>query len=558
MSDDAIGLIKNLQLNDGQVLEIGKDDIVVFVGPNNVGKSQSIQDIFNLCSQEDYPAIVIKELSINNPSVSAVQRAIQLNCITVDKGDHLEYTGLKYCGNSFQINSYKRNSTSLGVVRDLFVSYLDTEKRLQLADPPDRINRDEPKTHPIHYPTFIPEYRDALSSYFKRAFGNDLTPNIMYGRTIPLCIGPTVKLSGEYENEQTRLEQYGEILAHYDQVQCQGDGVRSFVGIILNLMIESMQIFLIDEPESFLHPPQARIIGQIIGEMTATGKQAFISTHSKDVIEGLLETCSNRVKIVRITREDDINHFAVLDNEHISAIWKDPLLRYSGIVDSMFHQSVVLCESDSDCKMYSIIFGHIKEAQDKYPQTQFVQSGGKHRLANMAVVLQALKVDYRVIADIDIIDDEHVFRNLIERCGGTWASIEDDYNLVVSNSKLRPKNIERKELQDIIEGDDAEYISDSEAQCLRKALSKRNAWHDIKRGGSSAVLRGDSYASLQQIIEYLKTIHIFIVPVGELESFIPDCGDHGPKWVNAVLEKYPDLDDRKYESIANFVTSWGL
>jgi len=39
----------------------------------------------------------------------------------------------------------------------------------------------------------------------------------------------------------------------------QGDGVRSFVGLLLDTMV-SMPIVLIDEPEVFLHPPHARLL----------------------------------------------------------------------------------------------------------------------------------------------------------------------------------------------------------------------------------------------------------------------------------------------------------
>ena len=37
-----------IEFNDGsKVSDIGKNDIVVFVGANNVGKSQTLKDIYN-------------------------------------------------------------------------------------------------------------------------------------------------------------------------------------------------------------------------------------------------------------------------------------------------------------------------------------------------------------------------------------------------------------------------------------------------------------------------------------------------------------------------------
>ena len=40
-----VGYISRLQFNNGESLDVKQDDIVVFVGPNNAGKSQSLKDI---------------------------------------------------------------------------------------------------------------------------------------------------------------------------------------------------------------------------------------------------------------------------------------------------------------------------------------------------------------------------------------------------------------------------------------------------------------------------------------------------------------------------------
>ena len=40
------GYISRLEFNTGESLDVKKNDIVVFVGPNNAGKSQSLKDIY--------------------------------------------------------------------------------------------------------------------------------------------------------------------------------------------------------------------------------------------------------------------------------------------------------------------------------------------------------------------------------------------------------------------------------------------------------------------------------------------------------------------------------
>ena len=45
-NEKAGGYISQLKFNNGETLDISANDIVVFVGPNNAGKSQSLKDIY--------------------------------------------------------------------------------------------------------------------------------------------------------------------------------------------------------------------------------------------------------------------------------------------------------------------------------------------------------------------------------------------------------------------------------------------------------------------------------------------------------------------------------
>lgn len=135
-------------------------------------------------------------------------------------------------------------------------------------------------------------------------------------------------------------------------------------------------------------------------------EKAFISTHSEEIIKGLLEACPQRIKIVRITRKEDTNAFSILSNEKFDEVWNDPLLKYSNIMSSLFHKVVVLCESDSDCKMYSIVENFIKQTEGKYSEALFIHCGGKHRMAKISTSMCALNIDIRLIPDIDVLNDE--------------------------------------------------------------------------------------------------------------------------------------------------------
>ena len=47
--------ISIIQFKSGLELALNRDDIVVFVGPNNAGKSQVLQDIDSLCERPYMP-----------------------------------------------------------------------------------------------------------------------------------------------------------------------------------------------------------------------------------------------------------------------------------------------------------------------------------------------------------------------------------------------------------------------------------------------------------------------------------------------------------------------
>ena len=57
----------------------------------------------------------------------------------------------------------------------------------------------------------------------------------------------------------------------------------------------------------------------------------------------------------------------------------------------------MLCESDSDCKMYSIVENFIKQTEGKYSEALFIHCGGKHRMAKISTSMRALNIDIRFI-----------------------------------------------------------------------------------------------------------------------------------------------------------------
>lgn len=551
--------ISELTFNDGEKILIKKNDIIVFVGPNNVGKSQTLEDINNLVSERDN-TIIVKGIQYHKCLGDIVQYLEKIS--VVEHNSNMKYyRGLNYNINDANIRQYSRGE-KLGALAPVFVCHMKTQQRLNIVNPPESIMRTQSNSHPIHSAVSNSKYRKWLSDNFERAFGEKLIPNSLFGSIVPLCIGESVNLGDEYVDDQERLEAYAEILDSYKQVQDQGDGIKSFTGILLYLMITRFSTYLLDEPESFLHPPQAQIMGQILGETLNENQQAFISTHSEHILKGLLNTCPERVKIIRITRSENENYFSTLDNNKLNTIWNDSLLRHSNILSGLFYKTVVICESDSDCKMYSIIASYLKQEESKYSEALFVHCGGKQRIAKISSSLKKLGIEVKVIPDIDILNDQIIFKELIMCHEIEWESIKVYYNDIVSNIHSEKEQIERltvkREIEQCLGESQEKYLSKQEIQSIQNSVRIVSKWKKIKEAGVQGLPSGNATMSFNTLNKILKLKGIHMVPVGELERFIREVGGHGPEWVNQVLEKYPDFKDGVYDNIKKFVVELNL
>ncbi len=555
-SIDCGGYISEISLNDGKRVDVRKNDIVLFVGPNNAGKSQALRDIYSI-SGNGKNGIVIKDVHIQKYTTPIKTLLDRISVGQKSHGRDLYHVLGKQYSFDESTNSYYQGVAHYWAYRDLFVSNLNTEARLSICMPAANIPRNTPKDNPIHYAAFEGKYRKWLSESFQKAFKESLIPNTNHGGNIPLCIGEPVKLEDKYDDEQSRQEAYAEILDGYKQVQDQGDGIKSFTGILLYLMMDHFCTYLIDEPESFLHPPQARIMGQIIGETLRDNQQAFISTHSEEIIKGLLETCPERLKIIRITRDKDVNHFSILSNDKLRLVWSDPLLKHSEIMTGLFHETVVLCESDSDCQMYSIMDSYLKQAEGKYSETLFLHCGGKQRMAKIITALRSIDILVKVITDFDVLNDESVIKGIAVACGISWDNVSKDYSIFISNLHCKNDTINRNNafssIKSIFEGSKNTSLSKEEIKRIHEVIATESIWSLLKKSGKSALPAGDATGAFNRFNQAFVSAGLFIVPCGELECFIKEVGGHGPVWVNTVLEKYPEFGNPVYGDLLQFV-----
>lgn len=381
-----------------------------------------------------------------------------------------------------------------------------------------------------------------LNSFMQRAFGRSIVVNRHAGANVHLHIGEV-----EMEEPAVGLRSpYLEAVMKLPLLSVQGAGMQAFMGTMLTLASGNYDIVLLDEPETFLHPPQARLLGEVVAEMSRDGgPQVIVATHSDDFVQGVLDGSKVEadVSVVRITRPADLeNRVAQVDPESIRSLYRDPLLRYSRILDGIFYKGVVLCEAESDCTYYSAALTAY-EGEDSLGASDllFTHCGGKDRLQRAFEALDAAKVPTAVIADIDLLSDLQKFKSLFEAMGGVFDSISASYNVLTSsirNHRVQPnREVARREVLKALDGADDEFLSNDEMKLVVTAVRAESGWSQIKRKGVGAIDSGDPLAAFESILSAGKAVGLFLLAVGELERFHPDIGGNKQTWLRTVLER---------------------
>ena len=370
---------------------------------------------------------------------------------------------------------------------------------------------------------------------------------------IPIHVGqPPQKADGEERGSTSYLEK----LRPLPLLEAQGDGMRSFSGILFDVFTTIKTVTMIDEPEAFLHPPQARLLGRMLVKNKPNDRQLFISTHSEDFLKGLLDADSDNVKIVRINREGNTNKIKTLNNEDVKNLWKNSILRYSNILSGLFHSKVVICESDTDCRFYQAILNALYEGQNKVsPDILFTHCGGKERFKAVVPALKALDVKTVVVADFDVLDKEVTFKTICERMGIEWDNVKSKWKTIFDIVEKQSTQIEtedvKREIKAILDGITTPQLSDDDIEAIKSKLKASSAWSKVKKQGRS-YFSGSVQADLDNLMNTCKGKGLHIVPIGELECFCKSLASnstHGTKWLNLVLGKdlanEPELEEAR-------------
>lgn len=502
--------------------------VTVFVGPNNSGKSKVLSEIEQYCRRgsKDASAVILDDLAFAGLADDKALQAIEQIRQAPNPGeavsiDHI-LVGSRHGRQqvpAVSLAQFVQNpQTNVGAFCQWFLTHstliLDGRNRINLVNQQSGgdlqqapqssfqvLFRNDEKRHEVrrivseafatHFvidPTSLGQLRIRLSS---RAPVNDLEERGIHAEAVQF-----------HANAQL-----------IDQAS---DGVKAFTGIVTEVMAGDPRVLLVDEPEAFLHPSLAAKLGYEVSRAALSAdKRVFVSTHSPTFVMGCIQSGAP-VNIIRLTYRGGVATARVLPSAEILELMRNPLLRSTGVLSGLFYEFVVVTESDADRAFYQEINERLLRFKPEWgiPNCLFINAQNKQTVQTILRPLRKLGIPAAGIVDVDVLKDG----------GTTWTNL--------------------------LSGANVPGIAHGSLATMRSAVKQAmdSTGRDMKRDGGIAVLNPPEREAAENLLAQLGEYGIFVVPGGELESWLKHLGasGHGPSWLISVFERMgedPDAAD---------------
>jgi ABC-type cobalamin/Fe3+-siderophores transport system ATPase subunit len=486
------------QITGGTALSFAPGPMTVFVGPNNSGKSTILREIGGSGANR-----ILNKLDEITPDIDKIKQIFGPKTKHYDDGRiHISFTDpFGGSGASYTFPS-SAEARELPKIYKKFISVsvrLDGVTRLTLTETIPLAGYNSSPNH-VLYELFRDDearerVRKEIASVFDLYFTIDITDlaNLRVNMSrIPLPRPDIEKLitteeAELFQNQATEISQFG-------------DGVRAFTGIIASVLSSDYRRILIDEPEAFLHPPLVRRLGKILSQLASERQgNVFASTHSADFVMGCIQSGS-LVNIVRLTYQDNIPSARILPGGELQQMMHDPLLRSTGTIGALFHRGAVVCEGHTDRVLYEEINERLLGIGEGMKDVLFLNAMNKQTIYKVISLLRKMGIPAAAVVDLDIIKDRDLSvllkaANVPTDLAKLWSNLKNSISNKFSELNVDPK----KEGLDIL---------DKESQTVALHL-------------------------LDNVAEY----GVFIVPVGEVERWLPHVGATGEKtkWIVSLF-----------------------
>ncbi|POM09944.1 ATPase [Pseudomonas sp. WP001] len=492
----------------------------IFVGPNNSGKSTALREISGTCSNSPHmhPKIIkkIKFKTYTEEEARILIKEIAVTGVAADN-EILEIRAGRFVNlvnpATLLHQLTNTNQDMIGYIQNYLmycVLSLNGEARTGLINEQAATNLHEhPTTTFQRLLTDLPS-RKEISRIIEEAFGLHFLLDATNLGKIRIRLSENTPPD---DIERSLTEEAIKFQAAAEPIERYSDGVKAFTGIVTELIAGNPQLIFIDEPEAYLHPSLAQKLGTEISRLaTKNNKQVFISTHSPYFIMGCI-SAGTPVNIIRLTHQKRVATGRLLRSHDIVELMRTALLRSSGVLSGLFYDTVIVTESDADRVFYQEVNDRLLRFKSDLgiPNCLFLNAQNKQTVHIITKPLRKLGIAAASIVDIDVIKDG----------GQVWTK-----HLTAAN------------------------IPDISLQSLQNTRNNINkafelTGKDMKRDGGVTLLTPDNQQAARDFLDAVKSYGIFIVPNGELESWLPELSITGEKsvWLTKILESMGDDPD---------------
>lgn len=203
MSDDEDGqsvkglkpvTIEGIAFNDGTLLDVAEGAIVLFVGANNVGKSQSLRDIASQtgainvdANSHSVATVELKWEEAKDAAKAWFRENVPMKSLST--GDFFDTKGHRAPLSKVDADIDAANGLPARTGR-LISIFANAEERLLLSQPAPAIDLIEATpSHPIHVLANDQSLMDEFSELTEQAFGSEITLDLTAGNSLILRVG---------------------------------------------------------------------------------------------------------------------------------------------------------------------------------------------------------------------------------------------------------------------------------------------------------------------------------------------------------------------------------
>jgi ABC-type cobalamin/Fe3+-siderophores transport system ATPase subunit len=549
-----------LSIGGNAPMKLDPFGITAIVGSNNSGKStllRQLRDVLNSGPQaiQNDPIKMATGVQINAAGTSAdffAWLTENAHYIETPPGQYgrgifrYGHQGVDVLSAAAQWDSLN-NAQSLGALSQVFAFSANGDNRFQYAQAAGaRAEGTDPPSEPLHHLQDDRELFRKLSDLSQRVFNQPLTLDDS-GISLRIRMGRSTVTVPRLDESR---REYAKALAQLAPLDVQGDGVKAFFSLFVPLIAATYSIVIVDEPEAFLHPPQAFAAGKAMGEIAKSSEvQVILATHDKDFLAGVLAS-NAPLRLARLQRNESDVAVRDVAASALRDLWQERLLRYSNVLSGLFHRLVVICEGEQDCHFYqAALEDYIESRADTEPvsvaasDVLFVPTNGKAAMAQVAGIVHAAGVPTVIVPDLDVLDDEAIISRMVTTLGGDWEKFAADFRATVTPIERRNVAPKVKALRDdlneyldeILDADsDAALDSDHKDRIDRIMRTSQSDWALVKVAGVS-VFRGNQREAADRLLRDLAALGVVPLEVGSLESFAPTFAKNR-KWLPRALE----------------------